>query len=179
MSQYENPRDPEEVLLTFQVGLVASDGIILASDTRITEFVGGMRTTSTTQKIIVSDGPRAMYCWSGNPVAGEIATLFLNRLKGARDKTYPAMGGIRDHLLMSANDTFSRAGMIGNKNPTDSQLRFNVSFRQGCEACCAGGESGPDGGSGPYIFRKQGVHVVAYAIPEIVADGAYAIQPGD
>ena len=54
-----------------------------------------------------------------------------------------------------------------------------VSFRQGCEACCAGGESGPDGGSGPYVFRKQGVHVVAYAIPEIVADGAYAIQPGD
>ena len=51
----------------------------------------------------------------------------------------------------------------------------NVSFRQGCEACLC--ESGPtaDGLSALEVIGKQGVHVIADAIAQIVADGAHTV----
>ena len=36
-----------------------------------------------------------------------------------------------------------------------------------------------DGWSGPDVFGKLGVHVVADAVAEVVAAGTYPIQPGD
>ena len=30
-----------------------------------------------------------------------------------------------------------------------------------------------------HIFRKQGVHVIAYAISKVVADGAHTFQPDE
>jgi len=65
----------EEVPVTFQVGIVATDGVILASDTRLTNTTG-IRTLSTTDKIICLDNPRMAYCWCGDLLQGNAAELF-------------------------------------------------------------------------------------------------------
>jgi len=63
----------EDVPVTFQVGMVASDGVILASDTRIT-YTQSARTKSTTEKIICEKEPQIAYCWSGDEMLGNVAS---------------------------------------------------------------------------------------------------------
>jgi TolB-like protein/DNA-binding winged helix-turn-helix (wHTH) protein len=49
--------------------------------------------------------------------------------------------------------------------------RRNVSFRQGCKAC----EPTAERRSGPDVIGEQGVHVIADAIAQIVADSAHTV----
>jgi len=61
------------------------------------------------------------------------------------------------------------------------QLRGDrfVSFRQGCEACLCKIEAVAEGRLCGDVISKQGVHVVADAIAQIVADSAHTFQPVD
>ena len=54
-----------------------------------------------------------------------------------------------------------------------------VSFRQGCEACLCKIEAVAEGRLCGDVISKQGVHVVADAIAQIVADSAHTFQPVD
>jgi hypothetical protein len=58
-------------------------------------------------------------------------------------------------------------------------FHLNVSFRQGCEACLCKSEPDAEGRLGADVFRKQGVHVIADAISQIVAGGAHTSQSDD
>jgi hypothetical protein len=55
--------------------------------------------------------------------------------------------------------------------------QYQLSLRQGCVggAACEPGRSG----SVSHVFRKHGVHIVADAVAEVVADDAYFTQPAD
>ena len=67
--------------MTFQIGAVLSDGIVLASDLKIIEIdkAGQNATTSGhSPKIIFSENPPVMYCWAGDETPGRIARAFVN-----------------------------------------------------------------------------------------------------
>ena len=51
---------------------------------------------------------------------------------------------------------------------------FSVSLRKGL-----GSSPGGESGSPSPVFGKQGIHVVADTVPEVVADGTYLVEPGD
>lgn len=63
--------------MTFQIGLIGSDGIVLASDLQITHAPLGIVSTHKTRKIIYNQTPSIAYCWSGNEYPGEIAQRFI------------------------------------------------------------------------------------------------------
>lgn len=63
--------------MTFQIGMVATDGIILASDRRILNEIG-YRISEHTAKIICHSDPNSMYCWSGDESPGDVARRFLD-----------------------------------------------------------------------------------------------------
>ena len=67
--------DPEEIPLTFQVGIVGTDGVLLASDRGYTNYHdGGFRTTSRSSKVLYTTGDFAC-CASGDQCASDAATL--------------------------------------------------------------------------------------------------------
>ena len=53
-----------------------------------------------------------------------------------------------------------------------------VSFRYACVARQFGCELRRIG-SLSHVFREQGIHIIADAVAEVVADGAYLIEPAD
>ena len=74
-----------------------------------------------------------------------------------------------------ANDA---AGFYGS-GQASSEESYCVSFRQGCEACLCKIEAVAEGRLCGDVISKQGVHVVADAIAQIVADSAHTFQPVD
>ena len=61
---------------------------------------------------------------------------------------------------------------------TDFLMRCAVSFRCACVARQFGCELRRIG-SLSHVFRKQGIHIIADPVTEVVADAAYFIEPGD
>ena len=61
----------------------------------------------------------------------------------------------------------------------EADYQSNVSFRQGCEASLCKIEAVAEGRLCGDVISKQGVHVVADAIAQIVADSAHTFQPVD
>jgi hypothetical protein len=91
LAQLESDRTwpMEEVPLTFQIGIVASDGVFLASDLKRTNVGAGphtYRSSSETPKIHVSDRGQVAYCYSGNDVADEAARIFCAQAAGLEDE---------------------------------------------------------------------------------------------
>ena len=64
----------------------------------------------------------------------------------------------------------SRIAQVGQLLPP-----CNVSFRQECEAGLFESEPAADGWSGADVIDKEGVHGIANAIAQIVADGAHTV----
>lgn len=56
----------EEVPVTFQIGIVANNGVILASDKAATHLAGKVDSISITDKIKFSNSPMMCYCWAGD-----------------------------------------------------------------------------------------------------------------
>jgi hypothetical protein len=56
---------------------------------------------------------------------------------------------------------------------------LNLSFRQRCESCLCESEAVAKGRLCGDVICKQGVHVVAYTVAQIVAFGAHTFQPDD
>lgn len=79
--------DPEEIPVTFQIGMVGSDGVLLASDRlasqSATDGPGPYRDTFRTDKIRITESKRIAYCCAGDKlsieagrkIAGSIAEL--------------------------------------------------------------------------------------------------------
>jgi hypothetical protein len=88
--------------MTFQIGMVAADGIIIAGDTRVTNQAGTSRTFSNTSKIVCSVDPPGMYCWSGDCNHEEIANRFLKSL--SIEKPEPSLDRIMELGLEAAEE---------------------------------------------------------------------------
>jgi hypothetical protein len=80
-------------MATFQVGIAGTDGIILASDTRVTKIEGqrpystdaGQRVLSASPKIIIyDDEPRLAYCWAGGETQTRIAGDVARSIRGEK-----------------------------------------------------------------------------------------------
>src|SRR5258708_3142237 len=76
----------EDVPMTFQVGLVGSDGVLLASDKRVRDVRGGLVATFDTDKIVVLDDLHLAYCFAGDLLARHAAGLIVTEL---RKHTHP------------------------------------------------------------------------------------------
>src|SRR5258708_21532673 len=72
--------------MTFQVGLVGSDGVLLASDKRVRDVRGGLVATFDTDKIVVLDDLHLAYCFAGDLLARHAAGLIVTEL---RKHTHP------------------------------------------------------------------------------------------
>lgn len=60
--------------MTFQVGAVGRDGVVIASDQQLINEHGSFRTTERAQKIKITfpkEDQSVMYCWSGDECPGE------------------------------------------------------------------------------------------------------------
>jgi hypothetical protein len=100
--------------MTFQVGIVATDGVILASDTRVTQIEGqaafstaeGQRLFSDSWKIVVyDDAPRLAYCWAGDQLQTRIAHDFGDSVR--KQKTTLTFQEIREVLTRNATSALS------------------------------------------------------------------------
>jgi hypothetical protein len=102
-------KELENIPVTFQVGIVATDGVILASDTRVTQIEGqalystaeGQRLFSTSEKIVVHDEvPRLAYCWAGDQLQSRIAHDFSDSAR--KEKSTLSFQQIRELLIRTA-----------------------------------------------------------------------------
>jgi len=81
--------DREDIPVTFQIGVVASDGIILASDKKVVQVEDNISTCDSTQKITLSEDPPSMYCWAGDQTPGSVARAFVHLAKTAESIKVP------------------------------------------------------------------------------------------
>jgi hypothetical protein len=58
--------NPEENPVTFQVGIVGSDGEILLASDRLVVKTAGIRDSSEIDKITIADSGDTAYCWAGD-----------------------------------------------------------------------------------------------------------------
>src|SRR5579872_3703046 len=84
LTQYYLP--PEETdKMTMQIGLLGSDGLVLASDRQITDLEHGSRSTCISSKFEFSDNMAC--CWAGGAPAQWAARLIRRRdWSGTKDK---------------------------------------------------------------------------------------------
>jgi 20S proteasome alpha/beta subunit len=91
----------EEFLMTFQVAVGASDGWIMASDTKENRFAGiatkGIRETTDTKKLFYDPGTRTTYMISGDDIGRDAAKDVLDHVKD-RGETYPDMDWLQNEL---------------------------------------------------------------------------------
>jgi hypothetical protein len=65
--------------------------------------------------------------------------------------------------------------MCAKVRPTASERReVPVSLRKAVRFI-----PGSESESLSHVLRKQGIHIVADTVPEVVADGTYLVEPGD
>lgn len=72
----------KEGILTFLVGMVGSDGVLLASDRKHVR-VAEVRTGFNSEKIFISKDRQLAYCSSGDEFSNEIGQSFLKAIKTA------------------------------------------------------------------------------------------------
>ncbi len=137
--------------MTFQVGLVGNDGVVLASDKRVRDVRGGLVTTFDTDKIVVLDDLHLAYCFAGDLLARHAAHLIVTELK-KHTHPLPHTGPVLQGILQ---DSATRAW--------DSEFRVNSGL----------GGNPLSGGTVTLVYRSsEGVqlwHLVVcqdpYAIP--------------
>jgi len=103
--------------VTFQIGMVGSDGVLLASDTLCTHLHiadGAIRTgtTSNSPKIQIENAKGIAYCWSGDEF-GRIAVATISDLFREGSRT-----DIRSFLRECGVQAVNRAGDQRSVNPT-------------------------------------------------------------
>jgi hypothetical protein len=68
--------------VTFQIGALGDEGIVLGSDKRATDEHGGwVRTTYDTPKIKMFDDLRLAYCWAGDALARYAAESIVSAIR--------------------------------------------------------------------------------------------------
>jgi len=78
---------PEEVPVTFQIGMVGNDGVLLASDRLYTQIgPGASRRTWHSDKIFIRDDKNIAYCSAGDDVAARAAQLYYESIKISVDQ---------------------------------------------------------------------------------------------
>lgn len=90
--------DWERNAMTFQIGIAASDGIILASDTLLQQIEGMGWSRATMSKFLIRD--RFACCWSGDIVAQTIAQQLIHVSWSDLDQE-----SVRDELCRVADET--------------------------------------------------------------------------
>jgi 20S proteasome alpha/beta subunit len=91
------PPDPEDIPMTFQVGMVGTDGVLLASDTRMLRQEG-CRTSSEIRKICQLEHPAMACCAAGDDHTMHIRDQFLSLRR--KDRSTPT----NELLAQGANE---------------------------------------------------------------------------
>lgn len=97
--------------MTFQIGMVGRDGVLLASDmkrTYVPNVRGCYRSSSEQPKIIVPPGGHVAYCCSGDELTEAAARLFCDRTDNFADDS-----AIKKALEGAAQEAMSQARMPG------------------------------------------------------------------
>src|SRR5213080_1086686 len=85
-----------EGILTFLVGIIGSDGVLLASDRKHTRQ-SDVRTGFKAPKVFISGDKQLAYCCSGDEFANEIGRSLLEIKTGGSDYEFEAR--IKSHIL--------------------------------------------------------------------------------
>ena len=103
--------------MTFQIGMVGSDGILLASDTLCTNIhasnavaLDGTRTSFDAPKIQIEKAKGIAYCWSGD----ELGRILVNQIS---DLVNGLRTDMRVFLSMCSQEAIHRAAVIRAANP--------------------------------------------------------------
>ena len=86
----------EELPMTYQIGVVASDGVLLASDRLYSRFGQGAASTHSADKIVVHQPLGLAYCCSGDDLSVAVAQDIC--------AGYPWPANVRDHLTIAAQN---------------------------------------------------------------------------
>src|ERR1700704_2778983 len=97
----QNPSTEELNEMTFQIGLVGSDGIVMASDTLVQTFEGPGRSVSHRSKFLHGDG--VVCCWSGDSVAEAAANIVRGM---AWHDISPDRESIREELKIAGSEAW-------------------------------------------------------------------------
>jgi hypothetical protein len=95
ITEYPSPQE-EEIPMTLQVGLVGTDGLVIASDQKATFAEDRTRASSATQKLFWDTATGIVCAASGDPVAPHIARELVHRLipgGGSSDIVFTALQG--------------------------------------------------------------------------------------
>jgi 20S proteasome alpha/beta subunit len=76
---------PEDIPVTFQLGLIARDGIVLASDTLYVQNIDGQRSTYHSEKIGLGADALVAYCCAGDELAVRAAHFLSARRFAPQD----------------------------------------------------------------------------------------------
>jgi len=105
--------DPEEVQVTFQLTMVGSDGILLASDTQVTEIgTNSYRETHSTYKIEIHEQEEVTYCCSGGDLALTAAEGILSNLRARQADKVLTDAGLKELLRESGNEALEATPII-------------------------------------------------------------------
>ena len=83
--------DPSEGAVTFQIGAVGSDGVILASDRSIQKRAGLYRTSAETEKITLCDDVPLAFCCNGDDLAQFAGNLIAEKIRSAPNRPNSAV----------------------------------------------------------------------------------------
>lgn len=100
---------PDEPPVTFQIGLVGKDGVLLASDTLHTQ-VAPTRSTFNSPKISHDTRTQITHCWSGDELGQLFSDVMRNRLPTAEERA--TEHAFSDYLRLRADNAIEVANAI-------------------------------------------------------------------
>lgn len=103
--------------MTFQIGMVAEDGVLLASDllgTQGSQYYSQIRTTQRTPKIEFDVTRELAYCWAGD----ELGRVTVQAIVGKWDGSHRQ--NLKSFLLRRASEAITRARAICASNSTSA-----------------------------------------------------------
>ena len=89
--------------MTFQIGMVGEDGVLLASDRAYTRLGSGTRTALSSQKLIITPAENIAYCCAGDDFTQMVADDICRLPKP------PSVRATREFLLLSLPGPYMRA----------------------------------------------------------------------
>lgn len=106
--------DPEEIPVTFQIGMLGSDGVLLASDTCVTygsHLEGSIRRTEPVRKIEIDRVKNFAFCWAGDDLGVLTAEAITATISEA------AYGDFKAFLRICANTAVENSQALRRINP--------------------------------------------------------------
>jgi hypothetical protein len=144
--------DQEETPMTFQIGMVGDDGVLLTSDTRATHIhfadIDGttrmVRTVSDSPKVSIDAPNRVAYCWAGDDLGRILIRIISERINETLRDDPKVLLGICVEATLREAATLKQADSTLLRNNCDVLLailsspvsmklwKIHISTRPGC-----------------------------------------------